>query len=385
MNPFERDKLCQLYVESLSQEGDDDPLASLAAAVEHAASPRPAVGQLWRAVRYGRPGQALVALTHLGDVARGVVASPDTFLAATDDVLVPGADSPTGEALTLHTWLDVPIRLDALEGCVGMLPPHVVEPLLMFLQRQLTGGFVLRAQESLDGAGPEAVRWRIAPRGAPDRARAFVTGSHIVDDADGRVAARAVLRGKVAWVAEDALAALIEEGHVKPWHLAFAESLRSALRAIGASFDVPQTEFGAGTPVFGLPIAGAVSLSSLPALGSLLVSAFSGGTPQFALRQGPAGRGDETVTFALPVGEARVAVRVHVREGEIDLLVMARKRSRPLRKLKVTVRVDDVPFGPLRATDRGGVASIAGIAVRPGARVEMEFSHGRVKHLVSVA
>jgi hypothetical protein len=385
VNPFERDKLCQLYVESLSQEGDDDPLASLAAAVAHGASPRPAVGQLWRAVRHGRPGQALVALTHLGDVARGVVASPDTFLAATDDVLVPGADSPTGEALTLHTWLDVPIRLDALAGCVGTLPPHVVEPLLMFLQRQITGGFVLRAQESLEGAGPEAVRWSIAPRGAPDRARAFVTGSHIIDDADGRVAARVVLRGVVAWVAEDALAALSDEGHVKPWHIAFADSLRSALRAIGASFDVPETEFGAGAPAFGLTSLGAMSLSSLPPLGALLVSAVSGGTPQLALRQGPAERGDEMITFALPVGGARVSAKVHAREGEIDLLVMARKESRPLRGLKVTVRVDGVPFGAPRATDRGGFASIAGIAVKPGARVEMEFSHGRVKHLVSVA
>lgn len=388
MNPAERDKLCQLYVESLSQEGDDDPLASLAAALARGAPPKPAVGQLWRAVRHGRPGQALVALTHLGEIARAVVVSPDTFLAATDDLLVPESDSPTGEALALHTWLDVPVRFDALKGYVGALPLHVVESLLMFLQRQLTGGFALRAQESLDGAGPEAVRWSIAPHGALDRARTFATGSRILDKTDGRAAARAVLRSAVAWIAEDAVTALSDAAPETPWYRAFAERLREALRVTGASFDVPESEFGDDSKsAFGVSAAlgTAVVPSFATLIGGVIGSALSGATPQFALRQSPIGHNDESVTFALPVGEARVSAKVHARDGEIDLLVMARKERRPLRGLRVTVCVDGVPCGPPRATDRGGVASIAGIAVKPGARVEMEFSHGRVKHLVSVA
>lgn len=392
MNPAERDQLCQLYVEALTDESEADPLASLAEALPARASPRPAVGQLWRLVREGRPAQSLVALTHLSDVARGVVTSADTFLAATDDVLVPASDSPTGEALALHVWLDAPVRTDALQGFVGALPTHVVDALLMLLQRRLTGGFVLRAQETLDSAGPEALRWSIAPRDAADHGRTFVTGSRIVDPSDGRVAARAALRRAVAWIAEDALAAVSGEMSETPWHRAFADRLRKVLRELNASFDVSESEFesaesgalGIGALGGGL-MGGMLFMPSIGLLGAAVSAVFGGATTQPALRQSPTEQSDESVTFALPLGDARVALKIHVREGEIDLFVVARVDGRPRRGVKVTVRVDGASVGPTRVTDRGGVASLAGISVKPGARVEMEFSHGRVKHLVSVA
>lgn len=356
MKRMERDALCAALVEALSERGDPDPLASIAAAVPASPAPLAAVGQVWRVASRGPQMQALVALTHVSEHIRAVTASEDTFVAATDDVVVDAVQSPTGAPMVLHAWRDVPVAVDALRGFVGQLPDAVMTPLRMLLQRNLTGGFVLRARQALTDGG---VRWTIAERpGAPEVS--FVTGPRITDASDGRVAARAALRDATAWIEAEALEAL-GAAEAEPWHARVLAGLRGALAAIGAVFDVGDV-FGdaAGGLDGGLALAG-------------------------ALRHPNAPDATTELSFALKLSDVRVSVRIHLRDdapaqdaqdaddaGEADLLVVAETSDgRPFRGAEVSLRAAGGLLAEAR-TDRTGTATLTAVRVPAGARLDID-------------
>src|SRR4051812_22071194 len=111
MTPSQRDALCQELIEALraTPATGEDPLALVTGALPPLPLVEPEVGQLWRAAQAAGDRQVLNALTHVSGVIRAVLATEDTWLAAPDDVILPGEASPTGAALALLPSTDLPV------------------------------------------------------------------------------------------------------------------------------------------------------------------------------------------------------------------------------------------------------------------------------------
>ena len=396
MRSSERDALCRELAEALagppSSYGPPDPLASITGALAPLQSAEPAVGQLWRAARTGGDQQALVALTHVSGALRAVLATEDSWIASTEDLVVSASDSPTGCALALTTWSDTPLPRSSLRALIGCLPESVVEPLLMLLQRQLTGGFRLRAVESLSGADGAAIRWLISASDG-GRACSFASGSRILDQTDGRVSVRAAMRGAAAWLADDAVAEVLERGQApepEPWHARMVAKFRAAVEALG---DAVVGDAGARA-VAGLPGAAATgaalgSLSGagiaaggglfgfIPRLGSLINPAFT--VENFLradglqMRHGGARVGNAPFSFTIPVGAAEVAVWLEFGVNLVDLLVKGSADGKPRRGVRVVLKISDAASTVSRSasTDKHGIATLRDVAVPSGAGVEL--------------
>ncbi len=215
------------YIEALHADRDagEFPLLALARTLEEdSPSPQvPKVGQLWR-IRSADQApirRALAVLTCVGTDFRAVLASDQTWMATEDDHIVEPELSPTGEALLLHLWRDVPVAPAALETWIGDLQEPTVDALLMHLQHLLTGGFVLRALTRLDLVdGVVCVGWTIALRGASDAPLRLVRGTRILHELDPRREVQRVVTDVTSWVEADALAAVpdADSEHVtQPW------------------------------------------------------------------------------------------------------------------------------------------------------------------------
>ena len=183
--------LCAEYAEVLRRDIEDlsdRPLRQLAAEIGRAEQPKYSPGQMWIAEPSDDKGLTVaVVLTHVSSVIRAVLATEATFIAGHDDILVDSVESPTGSELLLCAWSDTPVDRASLTEFVGAVGAGAMKSLLMYLQRELTGGFELRALRS--GATPEGeerVLWSIRSVEIFDEVSLFETGSRIVDERDRR-------------------------------------------------------------------------------------------------------------------------------------------------------------------------------------------------------
>jgi hypothetical protein len=395
MRSSERDALCRELAEALagppSSYGPPDPLASITGALAPLQSAEPAVGQLWRAARTGGDQQALVALTHVSGALRAVLATEDSWIASTEDVVVSASDSPTGCALALAAWSDTPLPRSSLRALIGCLPESVIEPLLMLLQRQLTGGFRLRAVESLSGADGAGIRWLISASDG-GRACSFASGSRILDQTDGRVAVRAAMRGAAAWLADDAVAEVLERGQApepEPWHARMVAKFRAAVEALGDAVvgdagarSVAGISGAASTGAALASLSGAGSAAGGGLFGQILVGslnnlASSVGTfwraDGLQMRHPGAKVGNAPFSFTIPVGAAEVAVWLEFGLNLVDVLVKASADGKPRRGVRVVLKVSDAALTVSRSasTDKHGIATLRDVAVPSGAGVEV--------------
>jgi hypothetical protein len=192
-------------------EGPNWPLAQLAEVADSAKPESLTQGQVWSAIP-DRAGQlpTLVALTHVSEVLRGVLASDFTFLAANDDVVVPPSESPTGREMILSAWSDTPVPKSALKHFVGEIGAETLDALLMVLQRELTGGFKLRAT-GVDTEGEEPrIKWSITSEDDPSDSNTFLSGARITEVGDPRNGVRQALLDGTVWLSQRALEELGE-------------------------------------------------------------------------------------------------------------------------------------------------------------------------------
>lgn len=153
---------------------------------------------------------ALVTLTWVGaSGVRGILTTEDTWLASSEDIVVPADASPTQEPLLLCTWREAPLARPSLVSWVGSLPQHLVEALAMVLQNRLTPRFTKHALGPVR-AEPGEVRlsWSIEPAGDSEHRCEFHTGAPIISQTDPRLAVRMALVDCTAYFERDALGGL---------------------------------------------------------------------------------------------------------------------------------------------------------------------------------
>lgn len=391
MTPLERDRLAREYAAALLHEPPDDLLAEVADSLEALPSAEPGVGQVWRVAKTEKGcTQALVLLTHATEVLRGVLATEESWLATSDDILIPPEDSPTGGALMVALWSDTPVHRRSLAGLLGTLPPAAVAPILMVLQSRLTGGFKLRATAALPGDGLGATQWTIQPVTGETQTASFVTGTRVIDKLDVRLDAREALRSATAWIARDALAEAWELGGAParvPWHQTLLDDLRAAVAAlsdavIGAPIDGEGLSNAASTR------AGFVSLGG----GSLAAGALgmAAGWPALAggvlraIKATAKTGGSERLVFTLPVDDADVEVTLEVLPDVLSVMVDAREAGKPRKGLAVELRLSEKARSDRerRRTDAEGIASIAHFPVPKRTGIELSLGEGAARRVV---
>ncbi len=204
------EQLANLYIEALEEDAQAHRTGHTA--VVDATPTAPRIGDLWmtRGIDGGEL-PAMVMVTSVGDAGlRALIVLDEPALAGLDDLLVQSASSPTGTALALCLWCEVPLAPDALSILVGALPDDVVEPALMLLQGQLTGGFRPEpvGSERLT-TGEPASRWVITSEAEPERRRPYLTGAMIFRPDDPRTKVRDVIRRHTQYLERDAIAAVL--------------------------------------------------------------------------------------------------------------------------------------------------------------------------------
>lgn len=205
--------LCADFSDALRrdiEDSSDRPLRRLAAEIGRAEQPKYSPGQMWIA----EPGEGkglivTVVLTHVSSVIRAVLATEATFIAGHDDILVDSGESPTASELLLCAWSDTPVDRSSLKEFVGVVGSAAMRSLLMYLQRELTGGFELRALRSgMTPEGEHRILWSIAPAKSSANVSFFETGSRIVNEEDARRSVRSAYLLGTRWVAKAAYAAM---------------------------------------------------------------------------------------------------------------------------------------------------------------------------------
>ena len=389
MTPLERDRLAREYAAALIQDPAVDHFADVAGSLEGLPSAQPGVGQVWRVAKAEKGcAQALVLLTHATEMLRGVLATEDSWLATSEDILIAPEDSPTGEELMVALWNDTPVPRQSLAGLLGTLAPAAMLPVLMVLQSRLTGGFQLRAVAALPGNGLGATKWVIQPLGGEAQPASFVTGTRVVDKLDPRLDAREALRNATSWIARDAVAEAWELGGAAervPWHRTLLEELRAAVSQLAdavvgepgtidhksGAFPSLHAWFGGGSLA-----AGGVGMGAgFPAL--------AGGVLRAVGAASESGSPDRMV-FSVPVGSAKVEVTLEVQPDVLSVLVHAREAGRPRQGLPVDLRLTGTARsrGEQRRTDPEGIASIVHFAVPEGAGIELGLGDGENRRVL---
>lgn len=168
-------------------------IASLALAPSRV---HPEPGDVWTVDSHNR--EHLPVLVALVDVdAAGcdaVLVVNQHWLAATDDVVVTGDDSPTDEPLVVCTWRPLRVQRKFLVDWVGPLKPSYLRALRMLRSHSLHGDCNLRATriEVIDGSF-RGVRWTVSPAADAGDAVAFVSGPALAGVSDPRRRVRTAL------------------------------------------------------------------------------------------------------------------------------------------------------------------------------------------------
>ena len=371
------------------KEGVLEPVARCLEQPDH---PEPDLGQIWRVSPVCKEGlPALVTLTHTGEVLRCILTTSQTWMAATDDLYVPAESSPTREAMLLCTWMDQPMRHANLAGYVGQLPEEVFEPLLMVLQRNLTGGFKLRAREVTSRGDLPLVRWEICPENEDSSPRRFLSGPRILDDEDPRLQARSALRSVHGWATEEVKEEVFERGGAaepEAWYRELARRLRAAVDGLEAHEVDPGKLAGAAASsaaIGGLIGAGIGSSVGGGMFGGLLNTLFPplGNAATAALR-GAEDEPTETVSFTLP-GEVETGISVTLSEDGLYLRVAATDGDRPGGRYRVRLR-EGSELGRLlldERTDRCGVLLAGPLETSPGEPLRLELGTGDDRRVLS--
>ena len=196
------------FIEALKEDVNCNPLFDLVYSMRPS-TVEPRVGQLWTALSTKRPGHGtLVLLTYVdGESLRAVNVFRETCIAATDDVWIPEDSSPLPYPLIASTWTDTPLLKGHLFNIMGEVSDDTMEPLLMVLQNNLTGGFRAKAVAATLSQSTEDpdVEWAIAPNNRPDLKYGYSTGRRILDDNDPRNEARNLITKRVSWLASEAI------------------------------------------------------------------------------------------------------------------------------------------------------------------------------------
>lgn len=197
-------QLAQLYIEA-AEEDAATHRAGISVVVDASAAV-PQIGDLWMA-RGLQGGElpVMVMITTVGVGLRALVVLDEPELAGLDDLLVPPEESPTGTALALCLWREVPLAPGALWVRIGAMPDAVIEPALMLLQEQLTGGF--RRKPIGVGrltTGQPVSRWVTAPEAEPEHSRSYLTGAMIYRPDDPRLRVRETLHRHTQYLERDA-------------------------------------------------------------------------------------------------------------------------------------------------------------------------------------
>jgi len=364
---------------ALASGHESSPLDVLAEALPSLPRPVPAVGQLWRVTdASGQGAPTLVILTHVAAMLRGVVALEHTWAAGHDDLVLQADYTPTGRPLMACTWSDTPIPPTALAGCVGAIAARSMEPLLMVLQRQITGGFRLRAREVMDGNLENgAVLWEVWPVGDRGATRSFMAGPRILDETDPRVRLHEVVEQRTAWLGEAATTAIGEHAartEERPLVGQLIDRLRAALEKLGlpTGVDAPAPTSLAGR-LAGEALAGAV-------MGVVLQPAIAA-----AVRAAYPGRTAAGERFSAMVGAVTVVVSVDVSEDGVSLAVRASEGRSPFKGLHVALTATDHRGERLRVedrTDESGMSWIAPQAVDCDEPIKIVLGRGEGRRVV---
>jgi hypothetical protein len=140
------------------------------------------------------------------------VAFEEPELAASDDILVSGEQSPTGGPLVLCSWRDVPVISQDLDRLIGVLPDSVIEPLAMMLQERISGGFVRRPVDVARlPTGETALRWVIEPKDGKTTGCEYLTGAQILRESDPRLRVREELVCHTRYLERDVMERIGDE------------------------------------------------------------------------------------------------------------------------------------------------------------------------------
>lgn len=310
-------------------------------------------GQIWVAHPDDRMAgvSALVLLTLVDkESARGVIASEQLWLAASDDVLLPADALSCGCAMVACLWRDVPVDLAALAEYVGDVERTAFDAIAMLLQHSLTRGFrreplgrvEARDIAGADDAGRWLLRWQIAS--PANTRREYITGPRIISDDDPRAEAREVFYLATQHVEERALRRLeamevevedAREATRAPRNVPVLASIRRALERWGA-----EIADAAAVPAPALAYRGtglAAGVAALPGIGSLVAGLSDKLRPTEA-------RGQEPAAFAalVTLGSVKVELAIEVDEAWLGIsgVAFAADGERPIAGVSATVRLE---------------------------------------------